>query len=71
MSYRPQPGTIPVTADNAHEMGEVWLTRANCDRQAKADLPGIVARGLGDRPIVDLKFRCSHAAAGRCTHADI
>jgi hypothetical protein len=37
----------------------LWLNCANCDHEAKADLAAIVQRGLGDRPINELRFKCS------------
>jgi hypothetical protein len=60
MSRQPQPGTIPATAQNVLKNEAIlWLMCGNCDREKKADLAGIVARGLGDVPIASLKFRCS------------
>lgn len=60
MSRRPQPGTIPATADNLLKNEAVlWLVCANCDHEAKAGLGAIVERGLGDVAVTDLKFKCS------------
>jgi hypothetical protein len=68
MSRRPQPGTIPATADNVIKAQAVlWLMCENYDREAKADLAGIVQRGLGDVPIIDLKFKCS-ACGSKTVH---
>ena len=60
MARHPQPGTIPATADNIVKAQAVlWLMCANCDREAKADLAVIIQKGFGDRPITELKFKCS------------
>jgi hypothetical protein len=68
MPRRPQPGTIPTTAQNVLKAEAILrLMCANCDREAKADLAAIVKRGLGDVPITELKFRCS-ACSSRSIH---
>jgi hypothetical protein len=45
----------------------LWLMCGNCDHEAKADLAGILRRGLGDAPITDLKFKCS-ACGSKTVH---
>jgi hypothetical protein len=68
MARHPHPGTIPATADNIVKAQAVlWLMCANCDREAKADLAEIIQKGLGDRPITDLGFKCS-ASGSRMVH---
>jgi hypothetical protein len=53
-------GTIPATAISVLEIeGRLWLLCAQCDREAMADLSAIVAKGLGERPLNTLRFRCS------------
>lgn len=57
--HGPEP-SAPATAHNVLKAEAVlWLMCANCDREAKADLAAIIAKGLGDVPITELKFRCS------------
>jgi hypothetical protein len=42
----------------------LWLNCANGDHEAKADPAAIDQRGLGDRPINELRFNaCSSASA--------
>jgi hypothetical protein len=68
MSRRVRLGTIPATADKALKAEALlWLTCANCDREARADLAAIVQRGLGHVPITELKFRCS-ACGSKTVH---
>jgi hypothetical protein len=60
MSRGPQPGSIPATADNIlRNEAILWLLCTNCDREAKADLAAIVAKGLGPVPVPYLHFKCS------------
>ena len=39
----------------------VWCR--SCHHQAPADLEALVDAGRGDVPLVELRFRCTHAAA--------
>jgi hypothetical protein len=58
--YRRPSSQTPPTADSLIKNEAVlWVACQNCDRQAKADLAAIVARGLGDRSVQALRFRCS------------
>jgi hypothetical protein len=41
----------------------VLLTCWSCKHQRDADLPGLIAAGRGDTPLVHLRWRC--AACGR------
>jgi hypothetical protein len=59
MSHRTPHGTTPATAKNIIKAEAIlWLICGNCDREAKADLPAIIRRGLGDRAVTDLSFKC-------------
>ncbi len=63
------PAQTPATARAILKNDAIlWLLCQNCDREAKTDLAAIVARGLGDRPVQELKFRCS---ACRLTRAHL
>jgi hypothetical protein len=56
-------GTTPGTAKNTLKVEAIlWLICGNCDREAKADLPAIIQRGLGDRAVTDPKFKCTNRA---------
>jgi hypothetical protein len=60
MTQRNPSETGPATALNiVKNDGVLWLLCLNCDRERKADLSAIVARGLGARPVQSLRFRCS------------
>jgi DNA-directed RNA polymerase subunit RPC12/RpoP len=68
MSRRTPHGTTPATAKNILEAQVIlWLICGNCDREAKPDLPAIIRRGLGDRAVTDLRFRCSECGS-RAVH---
>jgi hypothetical protein len=55
------------TAQTALKAGmSLWIKCSNCDHRARADLPALVARGWGSRPLLEIKFKCT--ACGSSQH---
>lgn len=68
MSRTPPPLSARATADCCliNDLA-LWFVCGNCSDDAKPNLAEIVQKGLGQRPINDLKFMCS-ACGSRMVH---
>lgn len=57
---------MPITARSYRDLGyTIRIYCRACDHATDLDLPGLIARGLGDRDLDELRFRCRLCAGRR------